>query len=151
MTNKQLQVCDVEIRLDADGRYCLNDLHRAAGGAKKDNPTYWLTSNKAQDLVQELSDTGNPVTVIRGGLSQGTYVVRELVYAYAMWISAAFHVKVLRAYDTLQTQGVAVAEHAAEDLLKNPLSRPTGDSPAQPQQLPHGIPESGLWPSVGAA
>lgn len=39
-----------------------------------------------------------------------------------MWISPKFNLKVIRAFDTLQTQGVAVAAHAAEDVLNDPLS-----------------------------
>ncbi len=46
------------------------------------------------------------------GRDGGTFVVKELVYAYAMWISASFQLKVIRAFDTLQTQGVIPTQEA---------------------------------------
>ena len=39
-----------------------------------------------------------------GGNNRGTYVVEDLVYSYAMWISAKFHLIVIRAYKMLTTQ-----------------------------------------------
>ena len=112
------------IRQDAEGRYCLNDLHKAAGGEDKHRPNEWLRYSTSKGLIEEL-ETGfpviKPVQIIKGRGITGTYVVRELVYAYAMWISPQFNLKVIRAFDTLQTKGVAVADHAAADFLKNPV------------------------------
>lgn len=117
----ELIIANVQIRQDDDGRYCLNDFHKAAGANGKDAPSHWLKTQQSKELAQELSDAGIPVSVIKGGLMQGTYVCKELVYAYAMWISAKFHLEVIRAYDRLATDGVAVHKDAAEDLLENPM------------------------------
>lgn len=102
-----IAIADASVRQDSKGRYSLNDLHQSAGGQRKHGPALWLENQQAKDLIaelaQEVSDTGNPVSVVKGGLKQGTYACRELVYAYAMWISAAFHLKVIRTFDKAMT------------------------------------------------
>lgn len=105
-----ITIHNVTITQDSEGRFCLNDLHKAAGGENKHRPKYWLETQQAAELVIELTKGGippleqnQPLKVIHGGNSPGTYVVKELVYAYAMWISAKFHLEVIRAYDALVT------------------------------------------------
>ncbi len=45
----------------------------------------------------------DPVRVTKGGQNNtATYVAKELVYAYAMWISPKFHIQVIRAYDAMR-------------------------------------------------
>lgn len=107
--NKQpLIIGDFSIRQDEDGRYCLNDLHKASGDDKKHFPAYFLRNQQTKDLVDEIERYANShiaVKVIKGGAEkQGTYVVKELVYSYAMWISAKFHLMVIRAYDAMVMQ-----------------------------------------------
>lgn len=96
-----LTIADTGIRQDAAGRFCLNDLHRASGGAAKHRPNYWFENAQTKDLVDELGIAGIPAIHAKQGL--GTFVAKELVYAYAMWISPAFHLAVIRAYDAMVT------------------------------------------------
>lgn len=103
-----LTILNTAIRQDAAGRYCLNDFHRAAGGAPKDQPTLYFRSGAARGMLDELEKHSTetqtaPLNVVNGGASPGTYVVKELVYAYAMWLSPAFHLKVIRAFDAMVT------------------------------------------------
>jgi hypothetical protein len=115
-----IRIADLAIRQDADGRYSLADLHQASGGEKRHSPNYWLDIQQTKDLIDELAkslnegDTGipvspeikhlTPVVTIRGGTGkQGTFVVRELVYSYAMWISPSFHLMVIRTFDAVMT------------------------------------------------
>lgn len=123
-----LIIANTQIRRDAAGRYCLNDLHQSSGGAKRHQPANWLRSGPAQELCVELlkSEDGllrneeAPVVTVNDGFANGTYAVKELVYAYAMWISAAFHLHVIRAYDALQT---AARAEPAPGLLPGPQHR----------------------------
>lgn len=101
-----LIIATTAIRQDEEGRFSLNDLHRAAGGERRHQPSDWVRLQQTQDLIAELGDPipGIPGIFSRQGL--GTYVAKELVYAYAMWISAAFHLRVIRAYDGMQLPAV---------------------------------------------
>ena len=100
-----LTISNIPVRQDSSGRFCLNDLHKAAGGDPKHRPSNWLRNQQAKDLITELSSdlSLGPVETIKGGSTPGIFVVKELVYAYAMWISAKFHITVIRAYDALVT------------------------------------------------
>ena len=90
------------------GRYRLNDLHEAAGGAVHHQPAKFFAVQNHQELIEELkrnspnSETLPVNSVV--GRSGGTYVVKQLVYAYAMWISPSFHLKVIDAFDAMVTQ-----------------------------------------------
>jgi putative uncharacterized protein orf44 len=91
--------------------YSLNDLHKASGGEPRHRPNYWLENKQTTELIAELeaeqAAAGNPVAlenqVVRviNGNNGGTFVCKELVYAYAMWISPAFNLKVIRAFDAI--------------------------------------------------
>ena len=125
-TNTKLIVIDdITINTDEEGRYSLNDLHKAAGNEERHKPVHFLKLQSTLELCDELvkgkdSYLLHPVNS-KHGRNGGSYAVRELVYAYAMWISPKFHLEVIRAYDRLATNGVAVHRNAAEDLLANPL------------------------------
>lgn len=82
-----------------DGLFSLNDLHRAAGGETRLQPAYFLRMEWADELVAEIHSTNSQTAVktIRGR-NGGTYACRELVIAYAAWISAAFHLRVIRVF-----------------------------------------------------
>lgn len=101
----RLHVCNTDIRQDAEGRYCLNDLHKAAGNGNGERPSMWLKNKQTKALVDELENgAGIPALTSQArGSKQGSYVCKELVYAYAMWISPAFNLKVIRAFDALVT------------------------------------------------
>lgn len=96
-----LAIDSIPIRQDADGRYCLNDLHKAAGGENRHRPSLWLANKQTIELIKEIEKAGIPA--IQSKQQLGSFVAWELVYAYAMWISAAFHLKVIRAYHAMMT------------------------------------------------
>jgi hypothetical protein len=51
----------------------------------KDKPSEWLRNKQANALIAEMLIAGIPA--FESKQQTGTYVAKELVYAYAMWIS----------------------------------------------------------------
>lgn len=99
-TTLALSLGNAEIR-QLDGLFSLNDLHAAAGGAPKDRPQQFIRRQETQALINELgacADSRTPLRITNDGQSNGTYACRELVIAYAAWISAAFHLRVIRVF-----------------------------------------------------
>lgn len=102
----KLMIVNTEIRKDDQGRFCLNDLHRAAGGEDKHRPTYYLKLMSTMALIEEMEKDGIPSIDTKQGV--GSFVAKELVYGYAMWISPSFHLKVIRTFDAISTQSAPV-------------------------------------------
>lgn len=93
----------------SDNLYSLNDLHKSSGGAKKHEPYQFMRNKQTQELIQAIEAEGNiAYHTVQGGNAkqQGTFVCREIVIAYACWISAHFHLVVLRAFDALNTGAI---------------------------------------------
>ncbi|PHM23699.1 KilA-N domain-containing protein [Xenorhabdus ehlersii] len=120
----QIIISDITIHQDAKGRYSINDLHQASGGERKHEPAAWLRLDQTNELIQEILNTQicvfNPVES-RKGRYGGTYVCKELVYSYAMWISATFALKVIRAYDNLVNGRINAVESKTTVQQRNPL------------------------------
>ena len=103
-----ISVANVAIR-QFDNLYSLNDLHKASGGEKRHELTNWLKLQQTTELIDEISkpeitglkENQQVIKVIRGGSKRGTYACKELVYAYATWISAKFFLQVIRTFDAV--------------------------------------------------
>jgi len=134
-----LTVTGVAIRQDDQGRYCLNDLHKSAGGAKRHAPNEWMRNKQTKALIEAIDGetrAGIPaspkpgipglgiaaIESIHGGEWNGTYVVKELVYAYAMWISPVFNLTVIRTFDAVVNG--EIAQHENYWFSRRPLWSP---------------------------
>lgn len=118
-----LSVLSSQIRQD-DGLYSLNDLHQAAGGEKRHQPSDYFSNKQARELIEEIARTsGNSRNaIVQSSRGSGTYACKELVYAYAMWISPKFHLAVIRAFDQLQSQK-SIPHQKAEPQLPDRVTR----------------------------
>lgn len=127
---KAVSVANISIRQFGD-LYSLNDLHKAAGGLEKNKPANWLRNQQTADLIAELEIA--QIRAIQKKQGLGTFVSKELVVHYGMWISPAFSLKVIRAFlDTqeevsgspkLETQTTIDERRGLVDAVKLLVSR----------------------------
>ena len=107
--NQPLVIGEFSIRQDDEGRYCLNDLHKASGGLKKHQVSNFLRVEQTKELIAEIDQAPDIVlgqntsssymrSCVKSINGVGTFAAEDLVYSYAMWISAKFHLMVIRAY-----------------------------------------------------
>ncbi|EDW4704506.1 KilA-N domain-containing protein [Salmonella enterica subsp. enterica] len=118
--NNLMVIDGIEVRRDVHGRYCLNDLHRAAGGEDRHKPSNFMRMDSTRELCAEIDRCSDVsigcIETIRGGNGQGTYVSREVVFAYAMWISPSFHLKVIRTFDRITSAPQTSSGMAADKM-----------------------------------
>jgi len=98
-SNAALAVCNTPIR-EHNGLYSLNDLHKASGGAEKHKPALFLRHDQTKALIAEMAKGTDSYLFLNStkGRHGSTYACRELVIAYAAWISPAFNLKVINVF-----------------------------------------------------
>ncbi|AUX61702.1 KilA-N domain-containing protein [Simonsiella muelleri] len=113
----QISICNTSIR-QINGLYSINDLHIASGNLKKHQPSNWLANQQTIDFIAECEKTGNPVIFKKQGI--GTFVCKELVIHYAMWISPAFSLQVIQHFLN------SLSGSLKPDALKTKTALPNG-------------------------
>ena len=113
-----ISIAGLTIEQSSNGLYSINDLHKASGGLAKHRPSQWLRLQATLSLVSFLESQAlnqqskNVIETVSGkdigsqeknpcipiGDIQGTFVCRELVVAYATWISPQFFAHVIRTF-----------------------------------------------------
>jgi hypothetical protein len=128
-----LVIAGIEVSKTESGLYRINDFHKAAGGAKKHQPSNFFALVNTKELIDEINKdeiTGvkqNQALIVVNGTPDfggGTFICKELVYAYAMWISSKFMLHVIRTFDDVvlaqkQANDIAVMEYQKQLALQS--------------------------------
>ena len=99
-----LVINSTKITKNESGLYSLNDLHRAAGGLVKHQPNKFMRSQSFNEVVEILNAQKRGFSAVekkQGRYNGGTWICKELVYKYAMWVNAEFEVNVIQTFDSI--------------------------------------------------
>lgn len=115
-----LAVFETEVHLDADGRFSLNDIHKAAMAqglaTKSQRPGNFLKNKDVQAFVAEVeaSATGiAPLKTVNGGKNAGSYAVRLIALRYSAWLDKRVEAEVFQVFDAY----ISADESLTADLI----------------------------------
>lgn len=124
---ENLVLNSVEVKIDEHGRYSLTDLWKAGGSVVTKHPSKFEKTERHDQLLELLKcryPHFEPFTKTRGRYNGGTWCCKELVYAYAIYVSADFHLKVIDVFDSAANgrgdSAVAIAKNDVnlKDLIE---------------------------------
>ena len=120
-----IEVCGVSVRRDAEGRYSLNDLHKAAiangNATDSQKPSEFLRASSVLEFVNVLNlEAGIPATkTVKGRGITGTFAVELVAIRYAAWINPAFEVSVYRTFQAVHHQAAKFTrEDARREIMR---------------------------------
>ncbi|MGX8941977.1 KilA-N domain-containing protein [Symbiopectobacterium sp. Eva_TO] len=86
--SKLVVIENTVVRQDAFGRYCLNDLHRAAvaqgRATESQRPSAFLKSKGTRKIAKSLGN--NALKIMHGGVESGIWVLPALAIRYVYWL-----------------------------------------------------------------
>ena len=117
------------IRKDKEGRYSLNDLHKAALAAGYDverkTPYEFLRNSTTREFIEvvenkEVSQNGcirSVISVVNGGRKSGTYATKEIALKYLEWIDNSVFYALSEGIDNLANVMKALNDFEVPDDL----------------------------------
>lgn len=127
---EQIRILGVTISATPNGLYSVTDLWKASGSKSKNLPEKWLRNKASIEYADYLKTLESNVSQkwvavenqrvidIFNGNNGGTYMCKELVYAYAMWISPVFSHAVISTFDAVLNDNLELAKQIAKGMVE---------------------------------
>ena len=102
--NTSITIGNITIHQSENGLYRMVDFWSASGKEPRHNPKSFFKLENIKELEREIFKGGEFATfkITTRGKYGGIYVSRELIIAYATWVSPRFFLTVLQTFDQLQ-------------------------------------------------
>lgn len=107
-------IAEVEIPVDAEGRYNLNAIYRASGFGDSKSPGQWTRLSGTKELASVLEKEVMQICVTSS--KEGTFAHEILAVEYAGWISPVFRIKVNQAFIDFQRNKIELERTVVEQV-----------------------------------